>query len=628
VQVSSELAASLGPVLFQTTVSRSFDRLVHRGLTNLTIDRPSRLQRWVLGDTLAGSGPLGGSGVLAGVSVAREYALDPYFVRFPGIDFATVLGTPAVLEVYVNEQLVRRERLPAGSVHLDNLAAEAGRVDARFVLRDAFGRQHELSSFSYVPTGLLAKGLHEYRYAAGALRAASLSNVGYGGVVGLGYHRYGIADWLTAGFRVEGGRDLLNGGPVLGFSVRRLGEVEVHVVSSAGRGRSGLAAALGYSFVSRSFSATASVRAFTSEYATFDSTTRSIRPLRNVDFSAGAPLSQIGSLAVEHAHARYSAAGRQRAEDRTGIRFTRPVRRSMALFARATRRRVDRRPFNEFAVGLSWTAHRQTSATAAVRYAERRVASSIDVQQALPFGPGVGYSAGLSTVPGEPVLMHARVAAQNRFARVDVLEGPTARPSVSLSGAIVGIGGHLFAARPIEESFALVQVPDVEGLQVRRWNHDVGRTDRRGNLLVPGLSAYYGNDLEVDDSDQPIALSLGTTRRTIAPPTRGGAVVRFEAKWLRIVIGRLVVQVAREGAVQEVVPAYGELTLTVGGEPITSPIGEAGNFYFENLPPGRFPAVVRSGGRTCALTITIPAGDRNSPVRLGTLVCRSWEDVR
>ncbi len=75
----SEAGWSRGRALLYSSVSRQPDGEVLRGLTNWTLDDRDRLIRWVAGDSFAAGGNLGGGALLAGLSVARNFGLDPYF---------------------------------------------------------------------------------------------------------------------------------------------------------------------------------------------------------------------------------------------------------------------------------------------------------------------------------------------------------------------------------------------------------------------------------------------------------------------------------------------------------------------------------------------------------------------
>ena len=70
-------------------------------------------------------------------------------------------------------------------------------------------------------------------------------------------------------------------------------------------------------------------------------------------------------------------------------------------------------------------------------------------------------------------------------------------------------------------------------------------------------------------------------------------------------------------------PAYGELTVTgPGGVKQISPIGGDGGFYFENLPPGRYPAAVEHKEAVCRFTLVVPSS-KSAFVNLGIVRCEA-----
>src|SRR6202158_6036968 len=134
-----------------------------RGPRNLTLDSPQDLRRIVVGDSFAGSSGLGGSLILGGVSVTREYALDPYFVRQPLPRLSAAILSPSVLDVYVNGALVRQEAIAPGRFEVRNLPVTNGAGQVSYVVRDSFGRTQEYSSSYYGSPGVRAPGLGGWR---------------------------------------------------------------------------------------------------------------------------------------------------------------------------------------------------------------------------------------------------------------------------------------------------------------------------------------------------------------------------------------------------------------------------------------------------------------------------------
>jgi len=210
---------------------------------------------------------------------------------------------------------------------------------------------------------------------------------------------------------------------------------------------------------------------------------------------------------------------------------------------------------------------------------------------------------------------------QGRFGRYELRHdvfGGRGTTSASVAGSVVAIGGDLYASRPVQQSFALLRVPGVAGVRGFASNQEIGRTNKAGNLLVPDLQPYYGNLLNISDTDVPLDYSIGGVRKTIAPPYRGGALVVFPVQPLRRVTGSI-----RIGAAPaERVPRDGELSVTPEGAdaPVTSPVGADGAFYFENLPAGRHPATVRDSAGLCAFVLEVPVS--TDPLTdVGTVRC-------
>jgi outer membrane usher protein len=255
-----------------------------------------------------------------------------------------------------------------------------------------------------------------------------------------------------------------------------------------------------------------------------------------------------------------------------------------------------------------------------------------DIQRPLPVGIGYGYRVHAES----GALASGDLQYQGPFGRYeqrrDITDG-LASTTLSASGGIVAINRGLYATRPIQDAFALVRVPDVEGVRAYVNNQEVGRTDKRGDVLVPSLLSYYGNVLDISDQDVPLERTVGSVRKTVAPPYHGGALAVFPLQ--RVQSARGTIQIDQRGSL--LTPAYGQLIVkycssgpcardAANGTAATleSPIGEGGEFYLENVPPGRHEAIVEFSGasapRRCLFTLDMPASSASS-VALGALRC-------
>jgi outer membrane usher protein len=243
---------------------------------------------------------------------------------------------------------------------------------------------------------------------------------------------------------------------------------------------------------------------------------------------------------------------------------------------------------------------------------------AVDAQRSLPVGEGYGYQ--MHAESGDNNMGYGVARYQTQYGRYELrqeqLNGES-NTTVSAAGSIVGIGGGLYASRPVQESYALVRIPGVEGVRAFASHQEVGKTGKKGDLLVPDLQAYYANILDVADGDIPLQYAVPDVGQTLALPYRGGAIAEFGVQKVQRVVG--VISVV-EGD-QNRIPAYGDITVAAKGRELSSPVGSSGRFYFEDLPAGTHSATVRdSTGMECSLIITVPSSE-GTIVNLGSVRC-------
>jgi outer membrane usher protein len=172
-------------------------------------------------------------------------------------------------------------------------------------------------------------------------------------------------------------------------------------------------------------------------------------------------------------------------------------------------------------------------------------------------------------------------------------------------------------SRPINDSFALVRVPDLKNVDVAFNNQSMGTTNSKGELVVPNLISYLGNNISIDPNNLPVEYQIEQVRQYVAPAFRSGALVRFNVTKLQAFVGKLVLRV--DG--QEISADYAELTIPVPGKKaISGVVGMGGEFYLENLPIGLVPMQIDWRGRVGVCTISIPASEATQ-VDLGTVTC-------
>lgn len=177
--------------------------------------------------------------------------------------------------------------------------------------------------------------------------------------------------------------------------------------------------------------------------------------------------------------------------------------------------------------------------------------------------------------------------------------------------------GRLFASRAVQDGYAVIDVDGVENVRGYLNNQEIGRTDSHGKLLIPSMTPYYANRISIRGTDLPLDYQVGNTERLVATSLRGGALVRFDVRVLRVISGRVVL--GGPGG-RRVVPAYGALKVLGETSPPPSPIGAGGEFYLEDLAPGPHLAAVESEAGACVVELRV-SQSAVAIVDLGELRC-------
>lgn len=589
-----------------------------RGLTRFELDQPAALRRWTVGDQYAiPRDPLGGGLLLGGVGVERAFDQDPYLVTFPQPTYSGVLESPGTVEVYANGVMIGRRELDAGPFTLEQLGIPPGRSDVRVLVRDPFGNRSELAARSYYGSTarLLAPGLSEYALRVGAPRLDGGLGDRYRDDAALqGWYRRGLGVNVTLGARVEGDRGLRNAGVDGAFRLP-LGELAVAMAGSQADGTAhGTAWSVNYGYSTRGWGVALGTRRADAAYRNLgDPLAGLLGPLR-IDDYAVLSISPGERLSVQ-----LSAGRRQRdgdaVERSTGLSGTLHLwPRAQLLFA--LQRSAFAGVHDTTALvslnialdrdSLSFSANRRDAA------GDTSQGYGFDARRSRPPGSGWGYGLSVQRNDGfdsgfaqlEYQGAHGRYALEGeRF------EGDgTAR--VRASGALVGVGGRLFATPPVESGFALVRVPGLAGVPILRENLEVGRTDAHGDLLVRDLLPFYANRIALDEAAVPAGYDLRTPRRDVQVPRHTAALVLLDAPAVHAVTGRFL----RAGA------AAGERVRLDDSSP-AQPLGSGGMFYLEGLAAGRRTLQVEgaSGAVTCVLDV--PAASGAGVDNLGDIDC-------
>ena len=165
------------------------------------------------------------------------------------------------------------------------------------------------------------------------------------------------------------------------------------------------------------------------------------------------------------------------------------------------------------------------------------------ISRSPPAGNGIGYNFTASS--GAVDRVEGRLSYHTSFGAFDAhLTWTDGKTGVRLSaaGGLGAVGGHAFASRQLNQSFATVKVGDYPNVRVYADNQLVGRTNGRGLAVVPRLRPFDSNKLRIEIADLPWDAEISGEERTVRPYDRHGVPVDFAVKSARAAIIRIVLE--------------------------------------------------------------------------------------
>lgn len=639
---TTEGGLRLGNYLLQTdgTTVRDSDgnyRMV-RLMSRAVRDDFDSLQRLVIGDFFSPAGELGSSVNLGGISLAKQYGLDPYALRQPLSNLRARVAVPSDVEVLVDGQRVRVDHVPPGEFQLRDLYGYGGARSVQLLVRDAFGRVQTLDYSVYFSDQPLRAGLHDYSYGVGLLRRDyGTASDSYGAPAASGYHRYGLSDAVTVGVRAEGRSEMQNVGALGTFVLGSAGVLSTSLASSTARGIAGRAASLAYNYQRRSFSAGLAARRDSAGYATLTDPLTLFNRRSEASVYGSYYVNGIGTVSLNYSMLTVRPAvplpdgfslTALPASRVSSLQYSAPLVPGLAnLSVTFSHIRNAAGAHNELNANVIAYFERNQSYQAGIRRNGDSQLASARLTRTPSVGEGYGYDIAVDEghdAQGSDSLqlrLSSQLNTQHAVFRAEAERSRTAGVTsdgyrTSVAGSIVWIEGQVRAGRPVADSFALVRTGGVAGVPVMLNGQRMGQTDAEGQLLVPSVASFYDNEIAVDQNAIPIDYGVDRVSQRVAPLYRSGIVVDFGVTKVRAVSGRLVQQV--NGRLQPV--ELQEVAVRVAGKDVHALVGRGGVLYLENLGTGRYLGRVTSGN-ACTFELVVPAS-ADSFLELGDVNCR------
>lgn len=632
-------------------------RRFQRGNVSLIRDDPDHAVRYQLGDL---SYPVTGFQSyepLGGITVARNFTLQPYRVVQPGGQQDFVLESPSRVQVLVNGQPMQYLQLPAGRYSLQDFPFTQGANNIQLKVTDPTGQTSIISAPFFFSSNLLQPGISEFAYSIGVPSTSTNGLMRYDSHTPAlsAFHRLGVFDNLTLGVNAQANeRQQLFGTEV--SAATPVGSVSLNFAGSQGGPTSGspLASSLQWSYYDPGESATSA---------------------RGVQFSATYKGANFAPLGTTTATTQLTAAAGNSLTPVTvpstvlnpdkldldlGYVQALPYRISAGIsgsyrFERgepdATSLDFSLRKFLTEAISVNLDVIRTTGTTSAgisglitltfqLGQTGQTVTTSYETQNATAtanwsYSPPVDVdhpaanitasnsdqqrsldgSISYNTSRLETSLTHQEtypIGANN------VGVNHTGLTSVQFGTALVFADGHYGIGRPVGDSFAMViPHPNLSALTVGVNpvdDQDIAEADTLGPAVVSNLSSYRPNEIHVVVPDLPLGYDLGPDVFSFTPIFDSGAVMRVGQDAVVLLDGTAI---GVDGQPIQLADAFATPTDDKNAKPVEFFTNRTGRFRVEGMKPGSyvltFPAYPNA-----AVRISIPAGTVGI-YRIGTI---------
>lgn len=613
-----------------------------RGGTRLVHDLPDDRIRTALGDL---SYPVEGFQSfqpMLGLTVARNFDLQPYRISEPTGRTSFFLVSPSRVDIYVNDRKVQTLQLSSGPYDMTDFPVVNGSNNVKLVITDATGRV-EVRYFDIVSdTNLLAAGLHKFAYNAGVISTTVNRERKYDSdrpVLSV-FHRYGVSDSLTLGGNLQADRmqrmagvDATVGGK---WGVLRADLAGSHIED----GDDGFAWQAQYQIISRGrtgedggFRGTRNFTLLASYRSEHFAPLGVLQPANVWSHQVTARYSQQWSPTVSLGIGGGYKVGRadQRDDWNYSLSFSKRLSAGIHLSVNLQERATEG---HGIFVSLGWTprdsrhsvhgSHDSFSKTTRAdwNYAQEGRAQSVSASAGIVRAQDRYDGSGRVTYYGQRGEVTAAHDIVTPFGDGSS-DATESRSELRFASALVYAGGHVALSRPVSNSFAIF-APDASirdypigvnprGLRSEERTYEA-TTDRWGPIVLPNLTPYLYRTVRVDASRLPPGFDAGEGIYTFYPTYRSGTFVRLGSDANVLLDGTLQYKdqtpvALRAGSISRV------------GEPDAAPetffTNRAGRFRIEKLKPGRYVMQLYSlPGVT--LSLTIPE-DAAGPVQAGIL---------
>ncbi|OSI11055.1 fimbria/pilus outer membrane usher protein [Neisseria canis] len=580
------------------------------------------------GDIFAGQ-LSGSSSRLGGIKLERTYRTQPWRNTAPLRSYLGETTLPGTVDLYLNGVKQYSQDVAAGRYEITLPPSISGSGTAQVVATDVLGRQVTVDLPLYRGTGMLAKGLNEWSLEAGYLRRGyGISDFDYHKtLVASGAIRYGISHFLTGQLHAQGGGGYRQFGAAANSVIGSLGQLNLSHAQSRFKQHKGAQSSIFFSTQKGAWSFGAGWSLYSNRFSELsrilDEKVFQPEPghIRTASASLGWSSRKLGSFALSYLHNKRSA---EKQTDKIGtLNWNVNIGKRLGVYLNAAHHFNNSEQRSLYG-GISLSLDKGYSANAGSQRdgsGNRSHRVSLSKSSAGLGSPSwnIGWQQQSSSHTKRQGHLNGYLNQDTQYGdfrgSVYHTNGMT-NWNTGVRGGIVLMRGDVFATRTVNDSFAVVNAGGMGGVPVMLFNNTVGKTNRKGLLLVPNLSAYQKNSLDIDITDLPQNVQVEHSRVQAVPTERSGVAVDFKINIMRA--AALTLKHSDGLFVKD-----GSVIRSEDGTPVAV-VGFDGRAFIEQLAEGRnrFTVQQPENGGECRFEVDYQTEQhKDSLPDLGEMIC-------
>jgi outer membrane usher protein len=603
-----------------------------RRQTLLIHDLPDRLVRFSAGDLNYPRIGFMGSQQMSGLSFGTLFELQPQLINYPLSDQDFFIEQDARVEVFIDGQLSDRRNLTAGHHNIYDLPLINGINQVELKITDFLGRQQTLRFFETQDQRLLRPNLSAYSISLGVPRINGFDGIKYNESNPMlsAFYRYGLYEDITLGSWLEFNKETLALG-ITGITNQVYGAFNGEFAFSFSddvNKKAAPAIRLGYRYRTRHFTFDTEWNWQDSRFATLSQSAEA----NNLHHQAriGISLPHLGSWST-----RFSIAhGRQwQGENRFSkrISMTRQFAKDWRLSMNITHFNAQSNQESFIGMQFYWSpsgsrhqangSYNSNKHARNVEYNYRR-----EGELGLDFRTGLRESDNGSQQRADINYLSPTISSRLTLSHDKSSVGTSnSGQSFTLGSALAFADGHWSTSRPMRgQPFAIFSsMPSLSdakigiirgaGLKPTAFLSGAGDTS-----IMPSLSAYYINQLNLDLQDVPMEMQIRQEQFKVKPTYRSAAVLFIGAEGKAYITATLLNPLGRP-----IIHKIVKIIPMSGADQILIFTDETGLTVAEGLDAGDYQILV-PGDLTLETTFSIPEGIQGK-LSLGSLTLTEKE---